>query len=223
MGGRSRQGVLAGGAQAIAALTYGTESFPAVDKIVGPWQCLRATAKKLLYGQVDIDISPTERGACAGRQAANPEIHRGGPHEPAEHDSMASAVLLTTSEKIAQETIKEIRLQIEELKESRPSKSRCQGSAQSSSAEPGGDDPPCERHSAERSELMVREPVKYLPQIKNGWLRLSRRIRAEPLGDYLSGTNPCFPPSGTREIFLSARVDSFVKKMSYFLLYQGGS
>jgi len=208
---------LAGGAQAIAALTYGTESFPAVDKIVGPGNAYVATAKKLLFGQVDIDMiaGPSEVLVLAD-EAANPKYIAADLMSQAEHDSMASAVLLTTSEKIAQDTIKEIRLQIEEMERKQIIEESLSGfgavivcrSLEEMIRLANAIAP-------EHLELMVREPVKYLPQIKNAGSVFLGEYAPEPLGDYLSGTNHVLPTSGTARFSSPLGVDSFVKKMSY--------
>lgn len=107
---------LMGGAQAVAALAYGTESVPKVDKIVGPGNIFVATAKKLLYGTVDIDMiaGPSEILVLAD-ESANPKFLAADLMSQAEHDKLASAILITTSDKLAEDTTKEIYRQVEEL------------------------------------------------------------------------------------------------------------
>jgi len=208
---------LAGGAQAVAALTYGTESFPVVDKIVGPGNIFVATAKKLLFGQVDIDMiaGPSEILVLADEDA-NPKYIAADLMSQAEHDPMASAVLLTTSDKIAKETLKEIEIQIGKL-ERKPiiEKSLSDFSAIivcKSMDEMIG---LANFIAPEHLELMVKEPMSYLPQIKNAGSVFCGEYAPEPLGDYLSGTNHVLPTSGTARFSSPLGVDSFIKKMSY--------
>lgn len=208
---------LAGGAQAVAALTYGTESFPVVDKIVGPGNIFVATAKKLLFGQVDIDMiaGPSEILVLADEDA-NPRYIAADLMSQSEHDPMASAVLLTTSAKIAKETLKEIELQIEELERKQIIEKSlsdfsaiivCKGMEEMISL--------ANTIAPEHLELMVREPMSYLSQIKNAGSVFCGEYAPEPLGDYLSGTNHVLPTSGTARFSSPLGVDSFIKKMSY--------
>jgi histidinol dehydrogenase len=208
---------LAGGAQAVAALTFGTESFPAVDKIVGPGNIYVATAKKLLYGQVDIDMiaGPSEVLVLADEDA-NPKYIAADLMSQAEHDPMASAVLLTTSEKIAQSTIKEIRIQIERLERRQIIE---QSLSNFSALIVCGSTEEMLRISnaiaPEHLELMVKDPMDLLPEIKNAGSVFLGEYAPEPLGDYLSGTNHVLPTSGTARFSSPLGVDSFIKKMSY--------
>jgi len=208
---------LAGGAQAVAALTYGTESFPVVDKIVGPGNIFVATAKKLLFGQVDIDMiaGPSEILVLADEDA-NPGYIAADLMSQAEHDPMASAVLLTTSDMIAKETLKEIELQIKKLERKQIiEKSLSDFSAIivcKSMEEMIG---LANTIAPEHLELMVKEPMSYLSQIKNAGSVFCGEYAPEPLGDYLSGTNHVLPTSGTARFSSPLGVDSFIKKMSY--------
>ncbi len=208
---------LAGGAQAVAALTYGTKSFPVVDKIVGPGNIFVATAKKLLFGQVDIDMiaGPSEILVLADEDA-NPSYIAADLMSQAEHDPMASAVLLTTSDKIAKETLKEIELQIEKLGRKQIIKKSlsdfsaiivCKSMDEMISL--------ANTIAPEHLELMVKEPMSYLSQIKNAGSVFCGEYAPEPLGDYLSGTNHVLPTSGTARFSSPLGVDSFIKKMSY--------
>lgn len=208
---------LAGGAQAIAALTYGTNSFPVVDKIVGPGNIFVATAKKLLFGQVDIDMiaGPSEILVLADEDA-NSKYIAADLMSQAEHDPMASAVLLTTSEKIAKDTLLEIEIQIEKLDRKQIiEKSLADFSAAivcRTAEEMIG---LANVIAPEHLELMVKEPMKYLPKIKNAGSVFCGDYAPEPLGDYLSGTNHVLPTSGTARFSSPLGVDSFIKKMSY--------
>ncbi|MDD2189813.1 MAG: histidinol dehydrogenase [Eubacteriales bacterium] len=208
---------LSGGAQAVAALTYGTESFPMVDKIVGPGNIFVATAKKLLFGKVDIDMiaGPSEILIIADN-AADPRYIAADLLSQAEHDPMASAILLTNSEGIALDTLKEIEHQITNLKRKQIidrsladfgaaiiCRSMDEMLTLSNTIAP------------EHLELMVKEPLKYLPYIKNAGSVFCGSYTPEPLGDYLSGTNHVLPTSGTARFSSPLGVDSFIKKMSY--------
>lgn len=208
---------LAGGAQAIAALTYGTESFPIVDKIVGPGNIYVATAKQLLFGQVDIDMiaGPSEILVIAD-ETANPKYLAADLMSQAEHDELASSILLTISEELAKETLKEIKKQIKYLKRKTViekslnnfgiiiiCKSMVEMILLSNLIAP------------EHLELMVKEPMNYLPQIKNAGSVFCGEYAPEALGDYLAGTNHVLPTSGTARFSSPLGVYSFVKKMSY--------
>lgn len=208
---------LAGGAQAVAALTYGTESFPIVDKIVGPGNIFVATAKKLLFGQVDIDMiaGPSEILIIADEDA-EPKYIAADLMSQAEHDPMASAVLLTTSERIAEVTILEIEVQMRKL----PRKKIIEQSLDDFSAiiickSMEEMIKMANTIAPEHLELMVKEPMDYLPQIKNAGSVFCGEYAPEPLGDYLSGTNHVLPTSGTARFSSPLGVDSFIKKMSY--------
>lgn len=208
---------LAGGAQAVAALTYGTESFPAVDKIVGPGNIYVATAKKLLFGQVDIDMiaGPSEVLVLADEDA-DPKYIAADLMSQAEHDPMASAVLLTTSAKIAQDTIKEIGIQIGRLERRQIiEKSLSNFSAVIVCGSTEEMLRLANVIAPEHLELMVRNPMDLLPEIKNAGSVFLGEYAPEPLGDYLSGTNHVLPTSGTARFSSPLGVDSFVKKMSY--------
>jgi histidinol dehydrogenase len=208
---------LTGGAQAVAALTFGTESFPAVDKIVGPGNIFVATAKKLLFGQVDIDMiaGPSEILILAD-ETATPAYIAADLMSQAEHDPMASAVLLTTCENTARETVKQIERQIAGLSRSEIIKK--------SLADFGAvilcrDEEEMIRLAnaiaPEHLELMLADPMHCLPRIKNAGSVFCGEYAPEPLGDYLSGTNHVLPTSGTARFASPLGVDSFLKKMSY--------
>ncbi len=208
---------LAGGAQAVAALTYGTESFPAVDKIVGPGNIFVATAKKLLFGRVDIDMiaGPSEILVLADGEA-NPKYIAADLMSQAEHDPMASAVLLTTSEAVAKETLEEIEIQfaklerkeiIEKSLENFSAVIICKSAEEMIRL--------ADIIAPEHLELMIKEPMEHLPRIKNAGSVFCGAYAPEPLGDYLSGTNHVLPTSGTARFSSPLGVDSFVKKMSY--------
>ena len=208
---------LCGGAQAVAALAYGTEKIPKVDKIVGPGNIFVATAKKLLYGVVDIDMvaGPSEILIVADK-TAKPAFLAADLMSQAEHDKMASAILLTTSETIARATAKEIERQIKYLERQEIIER---------SLEDYGEIIVCENLkqainfanelAPEHLELCVEEPLKYVGMIDNAGSVFLGNWSPEPLGDYYAGPNHVLPTSGTARFFSPLSVDSFIKKSSF--------
>ncbi len=208
---------LAGGAQAVAALAYGTETIPKVDKIVGPGNIFVATAKKLLYGKVDIDMiaGPSEILVVAD-ETAEPKYLAADLMSQAEHDKLASAILITTSEKIADETIAELDRQVKEL-------SRCEIIEKSLSdygAVIVADCLECAIELAnelapEHLELQVENPMQYIGMIDNAGSVFLGKYAPEPLGDYFAGPNHVLPTSGTARFFSPLSVNSFTKRSSF--------
>lgn len=208
---------LCGGAQAVAALAYGTEKIPKVDKIVGPGNIFVATAKKLLYGVVDIDMvaGPSEILIVADK-SANPAFLAADLMSQAEHDKMASSILLTTSESIARATAKEIEKQIKYL---------ARQEIIEQSLHDFGEIIVCENLkqainfanelAPEHLELCIEEPLKYIGMIDNAGSVFLGNWSPEPLGDYFAGPNHVLPTSGTARFFSPLSVDSFVKKSSF--------
>ena len=208
---------LAGGAQAVAALAYGTESIPRVDKIVGPGNIYVATAKRLLYGTVDIDMvaGPSEILIMADENAPAPFV-AADLMSQAEHDVLASAILLTTSEKLAQQVVEEVKSQSESL-------SRKEIIAQS--LQDFGAIIICKDNdqmveyaneiAPEHLEVMMANPLEYLGRLDNAGSVFLGNYSPEPLGDYFAGPNHVLPTSGTARFFSPLSVDSFIKKSSY--------
>lgn len=208
---------LCGGAQAVAALAYGTDKIPKVDKIVGPGNIFVATAKKLLYGVVDIDMvaGPSEILIVADK-TAKPAFLAADLMSQAEHDKMASAILLTTSEIVARATAKEIERQIKYLERQEIIER---------SLEDYGEIIVCENLkqainfanelAPEHLELCVEEPLKYVGMIDNAGSVFLGNWSPEPLGDYYAGPNHVLPTSGTARFFSPLSVDSFIKKSSF--------
>lgn len=208
---------LCGGAQAVAALAYGTDKIPKVDKIVGPGNIFVATAKKLLYGVVDIDMvaGPSEILIVADK-TAKPAFLAADLMSQAEHDKMASAILLTTSETIARATAKEIERQIKYLERQEIIER---------SLDDYGEIIVCENLkqainfanelAPEHLELCVEEPLKYVGMIDNAGSVFLGNWSPEPLGDYYAGPNHVLPTSGTARFFSPLSVDSFIKKSSF--------
>lgn len=213
---------LMGGAQACAALAYGTESIPKVDKIVGPGNIFVATAKKLLYGEVDIDMiaGPSEILILAD-ETANPAYVAADLMSQAEHDRLASAILISTSQKLVEEACREVERQMANL-------SRREIIA-ASLADFGGVfvcdsvDRAVElanELAPEHLEVMMENPTQYIGRLDNAGSVFLGQYSPEPLGDYYAGPNHVLPTSGTARFFSPLSVDAFVKKSS-FICYTG--
>jgi histidinol dehydrogenase len=208
---------LSGGAQAIAALAYGTEEIPKVDKIVGPGNIFVATAKKLLYGTVDIDMiaGPSEILVMAD-ETVNPKYVAADLMSQAEHDRLASAILVTTSEKLADDTVAELERQMKEL-------SRREIIAESLGNYGaiiicGSKERACEianRLAPEHLEVLFENPLEYVGRLDNAGSIFLGQYAPEPLGDYYAGPNHVLPTSGTARFFSPLSVNSFEKRSSF--------
>lgn len=208
---------LAGGAQAIAALAYGTEEIPKVDKIVGPGNIFVATAKKMLFGQVDIDMvaGPSEILVVAD-DTADPKYLAADLMSQAEHDVLASAILITTSEEIADKTIAEIERQKQNLSR----KDIIEKSIDNYGAVIVTDslDYAIEIANSlapEHLELQVDNPMQYIGAVDNAGSVFLGKYAPEPLGDYYAGPNHVLPTSGTARFFSPLSVNSFTKRSSF--------
>lgn len=208
---------LVGGAQAVAALAYGTEKIPKVDKIVGPGNIFVATAKKLLYGVVDIDMvaGPSEILIVADK-SAKPSFLAADLMSQAEHDRLASSILLTTSLELAKATAREIDKQIKHLSRQEIIESSlnnfgeiivCENLKQAIAF--------ANELAPEHLEMCVEEPLKYIGMIDNAGSVFLGNYSPEPLGDYYAGPNHVLPTSGTARFFSPLSVDSFIKKSSF--------
>ena len=206
-----------GGAQAVAALAYGTESVPKVDKIVGPGNIFVATAKKLLYGTVDIDMiaGPSEILVLAD-ESANPKFLAADLMSQAEHDKLASAILITTSDKLAEDTIKEIYRQVEELSRKDIIEYSLDNygviivcDTMERAIELANELAP------EHLEVCCENPMEYVGKLDNAGSVFLGNYSPEPLGDYFAGPNHVLPTSGTARFFSPLSVDTFVKKSSF--------
>lgn len=206
-----------GGAQSIGALAYGTESIKKVYKIVGPGNIYVATAKKLVFGTVDIDMvaGPSEI-LVIGDENANSKFIAADLMSQAEHDKRAAAILVTTSKKLYEDVVKEINLQIKELER--------KDIIEESLINYGmaiicSDLDKCIEISnniaPEHLELMIDNPIEYLGKIKNAGSIFLGSYSPEPLGDYYAGPNHVLPTSGTAKFSSPLSVDSFIKKSSY--------
>lgn len=208
---------LCGGAQAIAALAYGTEKIPKVDKIVGPGNIFVATAKRLLYGVVDIDMvaGPSEILIVADK-SAKPAFLAADLMSQAEHDQMASAILLTTSETVARATVKEIERQIKFLERQEIIERSLQDYGEIIVCEDMQQAIKFANELApEHLEMCVEEPLKYIGMLDNAGSVFLGHWSPEPLGDYYAGPNHVLPTSGTARFFSPLSVDSFIKKSSF--------
>lgn len=208
---------LSGGAQAIAALAYGTEEIPKCDKIVGPGNIYVATAKKLLYGVVDIDMiaGPSEILVLAD-ETANPKFAAADLMSQAEHDVLASAIMVTTSEKLADETIAEIERQKQYLSR----KEIIEKSLNDYGAIIITDCRECAVELAneiapEHLEVLMENPMELLGSLDNAGSVFLGHYASEPLGDYFAGPNHVLPTSGTARFFSPLGVASFTKRSSY--------
>lgn len=208
---------LAGGAQAVAALAYGTKRVPKVDKIVGPGNIYVATAKKLLYGVVDIDMiaGPSEILIVAD-DSAKPEFLAADLMSQAEHDVLASAILLTNSEKIASETVEALKRQVEDMPRKDIIKKSlkdygaiivCQNLSEAVDF--------ANELAPEHLEMCVENPMEYIGRMDNAGSVFLGNYSPEPLGDYYAGPNHVLPTGGTARFFSPLSVDSFVKKSSF--------
>ena len=206
-----------GGAQAIAALAYGTESILKVDKIVGPGNIFVATAKKILFGQVAIDMiaGPSEVVVLAD-ESANPRFIAADLLSQAEHDTLARAILITTSQDLAQRVQTEVAAQLAVLPREEIARQAI------------------EKHSAlfvvadietqfalmneiapEHLEIQLNDPLSHLSRVKHAGSVFLGAYASEPLGDYLAGPNHVLPTSGTARFFSPLGVEDFIKRTAF--------
>ena len=208
---------LMGGAQAVAAMAYGTETVPKVDKIVGPGNIFVATAKKLLFGTVDIDMiaGPSEILIVADK-TANPKFLAADLMSQAEHDKLASSILLTDSAELAEQTKAEIERQVQKLSRKEIIESSlenfgaiivCSDIAQVIDF--------ANELAPEHLEVCCENPMEYVGKLDNAGSVFLGNYSPEPLGDYFAGPNHVLPTSGTARFFSPLSVDSFVKKSSF--------
>ena len=209
-----------GGAQAVAALAYGTESVPRVDKIVGPGAVFVATAKRKVFGQVAIDMiaGPSEILVLADGKT-NPQWAAADLLSQAEHDPLSSAVLVTDSRRVAEQVQAEVEAQLEDL----PRRDIARRSMEENGKIIVTDslDKAVEavnRIAPEHLELCVEDPFALLPRIRNAGSVFLGRTTPEALGDYFAGPNHTLPTSGTARFSSPLGVDDFMKRSS-FLCY----
>ncbi len=205
-----------GGAQAIAALAYGTESIPKVDKIVGPGNIYVALAKKAVFGNVSIDsiAGPSEILVIAD-ESANPKFIAADLLSQAEHDQMASAILITTSEKIAEEVQREIENFVEKLPRTEIIEASLENYGYILIARDIEEAVETANEIAsEHLEILTKNPLETMTKIKNAGAIFLGEYSSEPLGDYFAGPNHILPTNGTAKFFSPLSVDDFVKKSS---------
>ncbi|WP_294389141.1 histidinol dehydrogenase [uncultured Clostridium sp.] len=209
-----------GGAQAIAALTYGTESVENVSMIVGPGNAFVAEAKRQVYGDVGIDMvaGPSEILIVADEKA-NPKYIAADLMSQAEHDELASSILITTSKELAEKVNEEIKVQIKGLNRRDIIKNSlnkfgkiiiCNSIEKSIEV--------ANLIAPEHLELLIDNPIEYLEQVKSAGSVFLGEYTPEPIGDYFGGTNHVLPTGGTAKFSSPLSVDTFIKKSS-FLYY----
>ena len=205
-----------GGAQAIAALAYGTESIPKVDKIVGPGNIYVALAKKAVYGHVSIDsiAGPSEILVVAD-ETANPRYVAADLLSQAEHDELASAILVTTSEKLAHEVSDQVDGFLKELSRAEIISKSLNNYGYILLADTMEDVIDVANEIAsEHLEIQTKSPFEVMTKIRNAGAIFIGEYASEPLGDYFAGPNHILPTNGTAKFFSPLSVDDFIKKSS---------
>ena len=206
----------AGGAQAIAALAYGTESVPKVDKIVGPGNIFVALAKRAVYGHVSIDsiAGPSEVTVLAD-ETANSRYVAADLLSQAEHDEMASAILVTTSEELAEKVSVQVDKFIDELSRKEIMRKSIDNYGYILLADNMSDAIDAVNDIAsEHLEIVTANPFDVMTRVKNAGAIFIGEYSSEPLGDYFAGPNHVLPTNGTAKFFSPLSVDDFIKKSS---------
>jgi len=206
-----------GGAHAVAAAAYGTETIPKVDKIVGPGNLYVATAKRMVYGEVDIDMiaGPSEILIIAD-DTANPKYIAADLLGQAEHDTRASSILVTTSERIIMETEAELGRQLTLLDRREIAEASLRDYGAAILAEDLTEAFAISNDLApEHLEIMTANPLEHLPKVQNAGSIFLGEHTPEALGDYMSGTNHVLPTSGTARFYSPLGVQDFVKWSSF--------
>lgn len=205
-----------GGAQAIGALAYGTESIPKVDKIVGPGNIFVALAKKAVYGYVSIDsiAGPSEILVLAD-ETANPRYIAADLLSQTEHDEMASAILITTNEEFADQVDKEVRGFVEVLSRKAIIEKSLENFGYILIAEDMDEAIEAANEIAsEHMEIVTKNPFEDMMKVRNAGAIFIGEHSSEPLGDYFAGPNHVLPTNGTAKFFSALSVDDFIKKSS---------
>ena len=205
-----------GGAQAIGALAFGTESIPKVDKIVGPGNIFVALAKKAVFGFVSIDsiAGPSEILVLAD-ETANPKYVAADLLSQAEHDELASAILVTTSEELANEVSKWVDKFVKELSRTEIMEKSLENYGYILVAETMDDAIDAANEIAsEHLEILTKNPFDTMTRVKNAGAMFLGEYSSEPLGDYFAGPNHVLPTNGTAKFFSPLSVDDFIKKSS---------
>ncbi|MBE5868078.1 MAG: histidinol dehydrogenase [Lachnospiraceae bacterium] len=205
-----------GGAQAIAAMAYGTASIPKVDKITGPGNIFVALAKKSVYGHVSIDsiAGPSEILVLAD-ETANPRYIAADLLSQAEHDELASAILITTSEELAKQVSDQVDIFVQELSRTEIMQKSLDNYGYILLAENMNDAIDAANEIAsEHLEILTTNPFDVMTRIKNAGAIFLGEYSSEPLGDYFAGPNHILPTNGTAKFFSPLNVDDFLKKTS---------
>ncbi len=206
----------AGGAQAIAALAFGTASIPKVDKITGPGNIFVALAKKAVYGHVSIDsiAGPSEILVLAD-ESANPRFAAADLLSQAEHDELASAILITTSKELAEAVSKEVDAFVSVLERAPIIQKSLDNYGYILLAENMEDALDAVNEIAsEHLEILTKKPFDTMTKVKNAGAIFLGEYASEPLGDYFAGPNHILPTNGTAKFFSPVNVDDFIKKTS---------
>lgn len=206
-----------GGAQGVAALAYGTEQIPKVDKIVGPGNIYVATAKRQVFGQVDIDMiaGPSEIGVIAD-ESANPVHLAADLLSQAEHDPRARAIMVTNSEKLANLVSDEVERQLLQLPRESIARPAIENNSYIAVMDSVEDMFTVMNEVApEHLEIQLPDPMEYMSMVENAGSVFLGRYASEPLGDYVGGTNHVLPTSGTAKFSSPLGVYDFVKRISF--------
>ena len=213
-----------GGASAIGAMAYGTESIPKVDVITGPGNIFVATAKKLVYGEVNIDMiaGPSEIGILADSSSRADYIAIDLLSQ-AEHDEMASSILITTDESLA----KEVSIKVEEFLSTLSRETIARASIENRGAIIVTDSMDraislMNQIAPEHLEVVTKNPMELLPEIKHAGAIFLGQYTPEPIGDYIAGPNHTLPTGGTAKFYSPLSVDNFLKKSSIIAMSQQG-
>ncbi len=213
-----------GGASAIGAMAYGTESIPKVDVITGPGNIFVATAKKLVYGEVNIDMiaGPSEIGILAD-SSSRADFIAIDLLSQAEHDEMASSILITTDESLA----KEVSIKVEEFLSTLSREAIARTSIENRGAIIVTDSMDSaislmNQIAPEHLEVVTKNPMELLPKIKHAGAIFLGQYTPEPIGDYIAGPNHTLPTGGTAKFYSPLSVDNFLKKSSIIAMSQRG-
>jgi histidinol dehydrogenase len=213
-----------GGAQAIAAMAYGTETIKKVDKIVGPGNIYVAIAKKLVFGDVDIDMiaGPSEILIIADI-SANPSLIAADLLSQAEHDEMASSILITDSMSLAERVRQKLNIQLKNLRRKEIAKKSIDRYGAIIVTKDLDTAINIANHIApEHLEIMTREPARFMPKIKNAGAIFLGKWAPEPIGDYSAGPNHTLPTCGTARFSSPLGVYDFIKRSSLINLKKEG-
>ena len=213
-----------GGAQSIAALSYGTESIPKVYKIVGPGNIYVAMAKKMVYGEVSIDMiaGPSEVLIIAD-DSANPVHVAADLLSQAEHDKLAASILVTNSKELAKNVAEQLEIQLKELEREEIARTSIENQGRIIITKTIDEAIKISNEIApEHLELAVSNPFELLTRVKNAGSIFMGHNTPEPLGDYLAGPNHTLPTSGTAKFSSPLSVDDFIKKSSFIYYSKEG-